>query len=106
MTSFIDASGVERLFLSPAAVFDGKAAIRGGIPVRGGLLCRVWATIDRGSSLCFPSSGQMGLCQAMDSRGPRHGALRRHLMEAPRLCSSRRTPLARSGTMLFVWSSK
>lgn len=36
------AGGVERLYLSPKAVFDGKAAIRGGVPV------------------CFPQFNQRG----------------------------------------------
>lgn len=31
--SWITADGIERLYLSPDAVFDGQAAIRGGIPV-------------------------------------------------------------------------
>lgn len=31
--SWITADGIERLYLSPDAVFDGEAAIRGGIPV-------------------------------------------------------------------------
>jgi glucose-6-phosphate 1-epimerase len=31
--SWVTADGVERLYLSPRAVFDGKAAIRGGVPI-------------------------------------------------------------------------
>lgn len=31
--SWTSADGVERLYLSPDAVFDGKAAIRGGVPI-------------------------------------------------------------------------
>ncbi len=31
--SWTTADGVERLYLSPDAVFDGKAAIRGGVPI-------------------------------------------------------------------------
>ncbi|KAA0156385.1 hypothetical protein FNF29_01178 [Cafeteria roenbergensis] len=33
MTSFVDATGQERLYVSPSAVFDGKKAIRGGVPI-------------------------------------------------------------------------
>lgn len=33
MTSFRDVDGVERLYCSPTALFDGKTAIRGGIPI-------------------------------------------------------------------------
>ena len=31
--SWIGADGIERLYLSPSAKFDGKTAIRGGVPV-------------------------------------------------------------------------
>jgi glucose-6-phosphate 1-epimerase len=31
--SWTTADGVERIYLSPAAVFDGQAAVRGGVPV-------------------------------------------------------------------------
>lgn len=40
--SWCTADGVERLYLSPRAVFDGQAAIRGGVP------------------LCFPQFNQRG----------------------------------------------
>lgn len=33
LLSWVAADGNERLYLSPAAVFDGKTAIRGGVPV-------------------------------------------------------------------------
>lgn len=33
LTSFKTSEGVERLFLSKQAVFDGKTAIRGGVPL-------------------------------------------------------------------------
>ncbi len=33
VTSWISANGCEQLYLSPLAVFDGKTAIRGGIPI-------------------------------------------------------------------------
>lgn len=47
--------GVERLYLSPKAVFDGKAAIRGGIPV------------------CFPQFNQ----RVLENRAlPKHGFAR------------------------------
>lgn len=45
------AAGAERLFLSPLSVFDGKAAIRGGVPV------------------CFPQFNQRGVL-------PKHGFVR------------------------------
>lgn len=33
LLSWVTADGVERLYLSPLAVFDGRAAIRGGVPI-------------------------------------------------------------------------
>jgi len=33
LTSYITADGAEKIFVSPGAVFDGKKAIRGGVPV-------------------------------------------------------------------------
>lgn len=57
------AGGVERLYLSPRSVFDGKSAIRGGIPV------------------CFPQFNQRGPL-------PKHGFARNLLWrcdEAPHL---------------------
>jgi glucose-6-phosphate 1-epimerase len=33
LLSWVAADGIERMYLSPAAVFDGKTAIRGGVPV-------------------------------------------------------------------------
>ena len=49
--SWIDAAGAERLFLSERAVFDGKAAIRGGVPI------------------CFPQFSGLG-------KLPKHGFVR------------------------------
>ncbi|MBD5805450.1 putative glucose-6-phosphate 1-epimerase [Azoarcus sp. Aa7] len=49
--SWIPAGGEERLYLSPAAVFDGSTAIRGGIPV------------------CFPQFAGLG-------KHPKHGIVR------------------------------
>lgn len=49
--SWITADGIERLYLSPDAVFDGEAAIRGGIPV------------------CCPQFNQRGVL-------PKHGFMR------------------------------
>ncbi len=49
--SWTTADGVERLFLSPRAVFDGRTAIRGGVPV------------------CFPQFNQRGPL-------PKHGFAR------------------------------
>jgi glucose-6-phosphate 1-epimerase len=33
LLSWVTADGVERIYLSPQAVFDGRAAIRGGVPI-------------------------------------------------------------------------
>ncbi|MGO4606583.1 D-hexose-6-phosphate mutarotase [Variovorax sp. 2RAF20] len=49
--SWATASGVERLYLSPRAVFDGQAAIRGGVPI------------------CCPQFNQRGML-------PKHGFMR------------------------------
>lgn len=49
--SWRTADGIERLYLSPRAVFDGRSAIRGGVP------------------LCFPQFNARGLL-------PRHGFAR------------------------------
>ena len=49
--SWITADGVERLYLSPRAVFDGQAAIRGGVPI------------------CCPQFNQRGML-------PKHGFMR------------------------------
>lgn len=49
--SWTAADGVERLYLSPSAVFDGKTAIRGGVPV------------------CCPQFNQRGML-------PKHGFMR------------------------------
>jgi glucose-6-phosphate 1-epimerase len=49
--SWATADGVERLYLSPSAVFDGQAAIRGGVPI------------------CCPQFNQRGML-------PKHGFMR------------------------------
>jgi glucose-6-phosphate 1-epimerase len=49
--SWTAADGVERLYLSPSAVFDGQAAIRGGVPI------------------CCPQFNQRGML-------PKHGFMR------------------------------
>jgi glucose-6-phosphate 1-epimerase len=49
--SWTTADGVERLYLSPRAVFDGAAAIRGGVPI------------------CCPQFNQRGML-------PKHGFMR------------------------------
>ncbi|WP_198083661.1 D-hexose-6-phosphate mutarotase [Variovorax sp. E3] len=49
--SWTTADGVERLYLSPRAVFDGQAAIRGGVPI------------------CCPQFNQRGML-------PKHGFMR------------------------------
>jgi glucose-6-phosphate 1-epimerase len=49
--SWAAADGVERLYLSPSAVFDGQAAIRGGVPI------------------CCPQFNQRGML-------PKHGFMR------------------------------
>ena len=49
--SWATADGVERLYLSPSAVFDGQAAIRGGMPI------------------CCPQFNQRGML-------PKHGFMR------------------------------
>jgi len=49
--SWATANGVERLYLSPRAVFDGQAAIRGGVPI------------------CCPQFNQRGML-------PKHGFMR------------------------------
>lgn len=49
--SWITADGVERLYLSPRAIFDGQAAIRGGVPI------------------CCPQFNQRGML-------PKHGFMR------------------------------
>lgn len=49
--SWIPAGGVERLYLSPVAVHDGRTPVRGGIPV------------------CFPQFAELGTL-------PKHGLLR------------------------------
>mmetsp|Transcript_5992 Transcript_5992/g.25325 ORF Transcript_5992/g.25325 Transcript_5992/m.25325 type:complete len:252 (-) Transcript_5992:3757-4512(-) len=42
ITSWVDSTGVSRIFTSENAIFDGKKAIRGGVPV------------------CFPQFGKLG----------------------------------------------
>lgn len=51
LLSWVPADGRERIYLSPAAVFDGRAAIRGGVPV------------------CCPQFNQRGML-------PKHGFMR------------------------------
>jgi len=55
--SWITADGVERLYLSPRAVFDGQAATRGGVPI------------------CCPQFNQRGML-------PKHGFMRNLPWEA------------------------
>lgn len=57
LLSWTTADGVERIYLSPAAVFDGQSAIRGGIPV------------------CWPQFNQRGPL-------PKHGFARNMAWEA------------------------
>ena len=34
LVSWVPADGTEQLYLSPRAVFDGRQAVRGGVPVK------------------------------------------------------------------------
>jgi glucose-6-phosphate 1-epimerase len=55
--SWVTADGVERLYLSPDAVFDGQSAIRGGVPI------------------CWPQFNQRGAL-------PKHGFVRNMAWQA------------------------
>eukprot|EP00171_Calliarthron_tuberculosum_P001187 IDg1187t1 len=80
VTSWIDASGVEKIYTSPTAIYNGTKAIRGGIPVcfpqfakHGGLKqhgfarTSVWAIDDEHADFAIPSV-RFVLCDTPETR--------------------------------------